>query len=98
MAFGFLVEKFTIFLAYIGSALHHQGQFRSSVSVQVVGLALILLGLASIALATHRFRVREFAIDAEEVLVVRHSRVVVALGTGLTLIGVVLFVYLAVGL
>ena len=98
MAFGFLVEKFTIFLSYIGASLHQQHRFRSSVGAQGVGLALIALGLAAIASATYRYRVRSLAIDAEAATMAGHSRAVIGLGIGLTLIGIFLFVYLAEGL
>lgn len=98
MAFGFLVEKFTIFLSYIGAALDQQQRFRSSVSAQAVGLALVALGLAAIASATYRYRVRGLTIDAEAMSTAGRSRTAVGLGIGLTLIGIFLFVYLAVGL
>ncbi len=96
MAFGFLVEKFDLFLAIAGGS---NGTWRPSVRNQMVGnvsgLLLILLGGLMIILATIRFRKVGFDIDAKDIrpgTSVRMDLVLVAL---LVLLGATLFVYLS---
>lgn len=56
MAFGFLVEKFDIFLFYIAKALHKktppQGGFHYA---QALGMGLVLIGILMMTAATVRF-------------------------------------------
>jgi inner membrane protein YidH len=64
MAFGFVIERFDLFLAYldsghVGAALHH------SHAAQLVGLALIVLSVVMIAAATARYIHHRKAIASE---------------------------------
>ena len=45
MAFGFLIEKFDIFVSYIGKAIGNEEHFQSSLSAEIVGLGLFLVGV-----------------------------------------------------
>ncbi len=56
MAFGFLVEKFDIFLSYIAMALHQQKQAHLGIhSARDLGMALVVLGIGMMVVATFRF-------------------------------------------
>ncbi len=65
MAFGFLVEKFDLFVSYISHAVGSALRFRSSVSIEYIGLGLMLVSVAIIIGSTIRFIHYEKAIDSE---------------------------------
>jgi putative membrane protein len=96
MAFGFLVEKFDLFLqiaapSLAGRALSVSGEKFADIA----GLSLIVLGTAMVAIAAMRFLVIAKNIDSEE----RHpgtgSRVDLALAALLVILGCSLFLYLS---
>ena len=99
MAFGFLVEKFDLFLAIaartIDPTVHlpaiHLSDWHFG---NVLGLILIVLGTAMIALAVLRFRRTARMIDSADVLPLLSSRVDFVLACLLILLGVSLFIYL----
>src|ERR1700704_2046023 len=95
MAFGFLVEKFDLFLelaapSLAGRVLSLPGQKFGNVS----GLALIVLGTAMVVVAATRFVLTAKAIDSEEQRPSPGSRVDLALALLLALLGCGLFLYL----
>ncbi|MDA8389745.1 MAG: DUF202 domain-containing protein [Gammaproteobacteria bacterium] len=56
MAFGFLVEKFDIFLFYIAMALHRTAKAHpGTLSARSLGMALVVLGIGMMLVATVRF-------------------------------------------
>jgi putative membrane protein len=96
MAFGFLVEKFDLFLelaapSLVGRTLSMPGQRFGNIA----GLALIVLGTAMVATAAIRFLMTAKSIDSEEVRAGPGSRIDVALAVLLVLLGCALFVYLS---
>jgi putative membrane protein len=96
MAFGFLVEKFDLFLelgapSLAGRMLSPPGQEFGSIA----GLALIVLGTAMVAIAAARFLIIAKNIDSEERRPGTGSRVDVALAVLLVLLGCALFLYLS---
>ncbi len=95
MAFGFLVERFDIFLQIVASSAH---QHRHSVSGQafgnIAGFALILAGALMIALSTLRFRRAAKDIDDAQVKPGMETRLDLTLSAMLVLLGVALAVYL----
>jgi len=95
IAFGFLVERFDLFLAYVAPvtgktriALPH-GEFG-----HVAGLTLIVLGMAMIGVATWRFARTAREIDDEEVHKGTGSRTDFALAALLIILGISLLFYL----
>ena len=96
MAFGFLVEKFDLFLAF---AYKSRAGRTSSAIGQIIGdgagLLLILLGGAVMVLATIRFRKTAWDIDRSETLSGSGTRLDLVLAGLLTLLGAALFVYLS---
>jgi putative membrane protein len=96
MAFGFLVEKFDLFLemaapSLVGRTLSLPGQKFGNTA----GLALILVGTAMVAVAALRFLMTAKAIDSDERRLGPGSRVDMALAVLLVLLGCALFVYLS---
>ncbi len=95
MAFGFLVEKFDLFLqiaapSLAGHVLSSSGQRYGNIA----GLALIVVGTAMVALAAGRFVTTAKAIDSREEVPSTGSRIDLTLAVLLVLLGLSLFVYL----
>lgn len=95
MAFGFLVERFDLFLQIAGQTLAHRTLSPTGQLVgNIAGLILIALGAATIVLAIVRFRRTAVEIDSAETLPGSGQRFDVTLAGLLTLLGCALFVYL----
>ena len=96
MAFGFLVEKFDLFLEFASRSLAAR---MPSVGGQLVGniagLLLIALGGAVMVLAIIRFRHTALDIDSAETRPGSGDRMDVILGILLVILGAALFVYLS---
>jgi putative membrane protein len=96
MAFGFIVEKFDLFLevaapSLAGRTLSLPGQKFGNIA----GLALIVLGTAMVAIAAVRFLLTAKNIDSKEAHPASGPRIDVALAALLILLGSALFVYLS---
>jgi putative membrane protein len=96
MAFGFLVEKFDLFLEFASKSLAAR---MPSVGGQLVGniagLLLIALGAAIMVLAIIRFRHTALDIDSAETRPGSGDRMDVILAVLLVILGAALFVYLS---
>ncbi len=96
MAFGFVVEKFDLFLVIAAGS---NGTWRPSVFGQIVsnaaGLLLILLGGGMLVLSAIRFRKVSLDIDATDTRPGTGDRMDMALVGLLVLLGATLFVYLS---
>lgn len=96
MAFGFVIEKFDLFLAALApqTALKqiapHGQKFANA-----AGLAFIVIGVAMTVLAGIRFTATVKAIDAEDTLPSPGERFDIALAALIGLLGVSLFLYMA---
>lgn len=93
MAFGFLVERFDLFLELAAPSL--AGRILSVPGRNEAGLALIILGTAIVAIAATRFLMTSKAIDSATVHAGPGSRFDLALAILLGLLGCALFVYLS---
>lgn len=96
MAFGFIVEKFDVFLeiaapSLAGRALSISGERFGNIA----GLALIVVGTAMVAIAAVRFLITEKHIDSEDVHTGTGSRIDIALAVMLVLLGSALVLYLS---
>jgi putative membrane protein len=96
MAFGFIVEKFDLFLelaapSLAGRTLSLPGQKFGNIA----GLALIVLGTAMVAIAATRFVIAAKNIDSEDLRHGAGSRIDMALAVLLVLLGCSLFIYLS---
>ena len=96
MAFGFIVEKFDLFLelaapSLAGRTLSLPGQKFGNIA----GLALIVVGTSMVAIAAIRFLITAKNIDSEDVRLGAGSRIDIALAALLVLLGGALFIYLS---
>ena len=96
IAFGFLVEKFDLFLEFASKSLATR---LPSISGQLVGniagLLLIALGGATMVLAIIRFRQTSLDIDSADTRPGAGDRIDIILTTLLVILGAALFVYLS---
>jgi putative membrane protein len=96
MAFGFLVERFDLFLEIAGQTLERRTLSAGGhLAGNIAGLILIALGAATIILALVRFRKTAREIDSTDVLPGSGERLDVALAALLVILGTALFVYLS---
>jgi putative membrane protein len=95
MAFGFLVEKFDLFLDIAARSSGMRAPAGGQLLANIAGLVLIALGGATIVLAIVRFRRTSLAIDSDKRLPGTGEQMDVALGALLAVLGAALFVYLA---
>jgi putative membrane protein len=96
MAFGFLVEKFDLFLecaapSLTGRTLSLPGQKFGNIA----GLVFIVLGIAMVGIAAARFVVTAKNIDREELRPGTGSRIDIAFAGLLVLLGCALLLYLS---
>jgi putative membrane protein len=95
MAFGFLVEKFDLFLEIAANSTGVRAPAGGQFLANVAGLLLIALGAVTMVLAIVRFRKTSRAIDSEERRPGTGEQMDVALGALLAVLGAALFVYLS---
>jgi putative membrane protein len=95
MAFGFLVQKFDLFLRIASQSLAVRTMpASSSILGTTAGLLLIVLGGAMMVFAAIRFRKTTLDIEAEEVRPGPGARLDITLVALLFLLGAILFAYL----
>jgi putative membrane protein len=96
MAFGFLLERFDLFLETVAPSL--SGRVLSPLGHKfgnIAGLALIVAGTAMVALAMVRFIKNARLIDRDEETKAVGSKLDMALASLLILLGVSMFLYLS---
>ena len=95
MAFGFIVEKFDLFLEIAAPTLAARSLSIPGQKLgNIVGLSLIVLGVAMVGLSIVRFLQTAKAIDSAERYPGTGSRVDLLLAALLLLLGCALFFYL----
>jgi putative membrane protein len=95
MAFGFLVEKFDLFLELAAPSLAgHKLSLPGQRFGNIAGLASIALGTAIVVIAAVRLLTTARDIDSERTLPGPGSRFDIALAVLLVLLGAALFLYL----
>src|SRR5690348_18199850 len=96
MAFGFLIEKFDIFLAYmVSQAQARPIPLRGQEFANEAGLAFILLGIAMIVVAAARFYRTARDIDRRDTVARSGFRADLLLAGLLFLLGLSLFLYMS---
>lgn len=96
MAFGFLVEKFDLFLEVAARSVGARPpSMGGQLLANVAGLLLIALGGVTMVLAIVRFRKTSLDIDSEEKRPGTGERMDIALAGLLVVLGAALFVYLS---
>jgi putative membrane protein len=97
MAFGFLVEKFDLFLEIANTSLAARVPFSVGGRLlgNIAGLLLIALGAVTMVLAIIRFRKTAIDIDSADKRPGTGERMDIILAGLLVLLGTTLFVYLS---
>lgn len=96
MAFGFVIERFDLFLRYVAPPVAqqeiapHGGAFANA-----AGLAFIVLGIAIIAMAGWRFVQTAKGIDSDNKVASPGEHFDLALSGMIGLLGIALFLYLS---
>ena len=93
MAFGFVIEKFDLFLRYISAAssIHFK---TLGLRAEGAGLVMILTGLILVALSTWGFIRNRRLIDSEDHLIYSGTWLNLALGGAVALMGLFLVAYI----
>jgi putative membrane protein len=95
MGFGFIIERFDIFLATMVAGQSHPVTLHGQRFANAAGLTFILLGIAMIVVAAVRFFRIAKEIDKEETVPSSGSLFDLALAALLLLLGLSLFIYLS---
>ncbi|OYV69200.1 MAG: hypothetical protein B7Z67_10350 [Acidiphilium sp. 21-60-14] len=96
MAFGFLVERFDIFLKIAGQSLHKSINLSGQVASALVGVSLIIAGALMVAAAMLRFAHNRKAIDNPNPQPIQSGRLDLALAALISLLGIGLAAYLSI--
>lgn len=94
MAFGFLIEKFELYLAFIGASLGNSDKFQPSFLTQMIGLSLFLVGILIIIASTLKFYIYKKDIDSEEIVSYGFKRITLALSILIVFMALFLFFYM----
>ena len=96
MAFGFVIERFDLFLQVMAPQLApKQAAPHSQAFANIAGLAFIAIGVVMVAIAGVRFRATAKAIDSDQLVPSPGERLDLGLAALLGLLGVALFLYLS---
>lgn len=94
MAFGFLIEKFDLFISYLGKSIGNQDNYKSSLSVEIVGMGLFLVGVFIVITATVRFFAYKKNIELEKSIPYSVKKTNILLSSLIILLAVFLFIYM----
>jgi putative membrane protein len=95
MAFGFVIERFDLFIRMtVSQSAEQKLAPHSQMLANVAGLAFILLGVAMIAIAAIRFMRTAKDIDSENDVPTPGERLDLTLAVLIALLGLALFLYL----
>lgn len=95
MAFGFLIERFDIFLSVVAGTQARALPVHGQKFANVAALAFIVVGIGMIVVATFRFFKIAKEIDRDETMPSAGSLFDLVLAALLLLLGVALFFYLS---
>ena len=94
MGFGFIIEKFEIYISQIAIGIENEKHLQASLSAELVGLGLFLIGIFIIVIATWRFFMFKEAIDAEDTIPYSVKKTTIILSVLITLMALFLFFYM----
>lgn len=93
MAFGFLIEKFDLFMAYMGQVTGSPAFVRSPMA-EYIGLGLFLVGVMIVVSATWRFFDYKKLIETDETIPYDVKRTNLVLSVLMVALALFLFFYL----
>ena len=95
MAFGFLIEKFDLFISYLGKEVGDEKHYQSSLSAEIAGLGLLLVGVLIVITATVRFFTYKKSIESDREIPYSVKKTNLLLSSLVVLIALFLLVYMA---
>ena len=95
MAFGFVIERFDIFISYIGKVLGEPAYAKSYFYANLVGTGLLVLAVVIVLFSTFRFFMYKRAIEIEKPLPYGAVFIVLLMGFLMVLLGAFLAFYMA---
>lgn len=98
MGFGFVIEKFDLFLRYVGNAVPEAAIPRSTHFAQGAGLAMMVIGLAIVLGSTWSFLKNLRLIDAPGAQSYRGKLPNLILGAVVAALGIFLILYVSLTL
>ncbi len=93
MAFGFLIEKFDLFISYLGKELGDENHFHSSLYAEVSGLLLFIVGVLIVITSTIRFFTYKKSIESDESIPYSVKKTNIILSSLVILMALFLVVY-----
>ena len=94
MAFGFLIEKFELYLAFISLGMDDANKIEPSLFTQLIGLSLFLVGILIIIASTVKFYIYKKDIDSEELVSYGSKKITAALSVLIIVMAIFLFFYM----
>jgi putative membrane protein len=94
MAFGFVVERFDIFISYLSKMLGNNTELGHTHTADIAGIGLLFIGIFIIIMSTVRFILYKKAIASEKTLPYGSVKVIIFLAIVLTFLGGFLIFYL----
>jgi len=94
MAFGFLIEKFELYIAFISLTFDDAQKIEPSLSAQLIGLSLFLVGILIIIISTIKFYIYKKDIDSEELVSYGSKKITAALSILIIVMAIFLFFYM----
>ncbi len=94
MAFGFLIEKFDLFISYLGEKVGDKIHFQTSLSAELSGILLFIVGILIVITATVRFFTYKKSIESDESIPYSVRKTNILLSSLVILISVFLVVYM----
>ena len=94
MAFGFLIEKFELYLAFISLSMDDANKIEPSLFTQLIGLSLFLVGILIIIASTVKFYIYKKDIDSEELVSYGSKKITAALSVLIIVMAIFLFFYM----
>ncbi len=94
MAFDFLIEKFDLFISYLGLTFKDNENLKASISAEFVGLALFIIGVVIIFIASLRHFSYEKDIEKKEVIKYRAKRTNIIFSLLILFLSLFIFFYL----
>ena len=95
MAFGFLIEKFDLFVQYLGNRVGDEEHFQPSLYAELSGLLLFFVGILMVVAATVRFFTYKKHIESEQMIPYSVKKTNIMLSTSIILISLFLVIYMA---
>ena len=94
MSFGFLIEKFELYIAFISLTFDDAQKIEPSLSAQLIGLSLFLVGILIIIISTIKFYIYKKDIDSEELVSYGSKKITAALSILIIIMAIFLFFYM----